>query len=204
MNHVFTEYPDSLATIIQEENPISIATDGIKSRLKSGGGWIITSTVGKIIVHEENPDLGSMKHMNSYRSEAYAVLSVFVFLSEYSKYFSLQFNNRCILYCDNKEIVKKVQKINTTIDHFEPYYKMSKHEAIIAIQRYLPQRINVIHLYSYQDKIKGKAKLTFPEKLNDLVDSIVNNYDRFPLNNYIPFTPLVVYFNNNYIPKNYQ
>ena len=89
--------------------------------------------MGEIIAHGSNPNLGSMENMHSHRSEAYAVLSVFVFLSEYSKYFSLQFNNSCTLYYDNKEIVKKVQKLNTTTDHFKPYYKMPKHEAIIAI-----------------------------------------------------------------------
>ena len=51
---------------------------------------------------------------------------------------------------------------------------MSEHEAIIAIQHYLPQRIQVIHLYSHQDKIKGKDKLPFPEKLNNLADNIAD------------------------------
>ena len=142
--------------------------------------------------------------MHSHRSEAYAVLSAFLFIAEYSKYFSLQFNNQCTLYCDNKEIVKKIKKLSTTTNHFQPYYKMSEHEAIIAIQHYLPSRINVIHLYSHQDKVKGKDKLTFPEKLNNLADSIADNYARSPINNHIPLTPLAVYFNHNYIPNNYQ
>ena len=162
-NHVFTEYPDSLATIIQEGTPISIATDGTKSILKSGGEWIITSLVGNMLVHGANPDLGNMENMYSYRSEVYAVLSVFLFISEYSKYFSLQFNNQCTLYCDNKKIVKKIQKISTTTNKFQPYYKMSEHETIIAIKYYLLRRINVIHLYSHQDKVKGK-KTYFPRK----------------------------------------
>ena len=145
-----------------------------------------------------------MENIHSRRSEVYAILSVFVFLSEYLKYFSLQFNNSCTLYCDDKEIVKNVQKLNTTLYHFEPYYKMSEHKAIIAIQHYLPQRINGIHLYSHQDEIKGKVKLTFSEKLNDLADSITDNYACSSLNSHTPFTPLGVYFNNGYIPNNYQ
>ena len=142
--------------------------------------------------------------MHSHRSEAYAVLSAFIFIAEYSKYFSLQFNNHCTLYCANKEIVKKIQKHSTTTNHFQPYYKMSKHEAIIAIQHYLPRRINVIHFYGHQDKIKGKDKLTFPEKLNNLADSIPDNSARSPINNHIPLTPFAVYLNHNYIPNNYQ
>ena len=105
-----------------------------------------------------------MEKMHSHRSEAYAVLSVFVFFSEYLKYFSDPFNNRYTLYCDNKEIVKKVQKLTKTNNKFRPYYKMSEHEAIIVIQHYLPQQIQVIHLYSHQGTIKGNDNLTFPKK----------------------------------------
>ena len=47
LKHIFLGYPDSLATCIQEGTPISIATDGTKSRKQSGGGWVITSSAGK-------------------------------------------------------------------------------------------------------------------------------------------------------------
>ena len=147
---------------------------------------------GKIVAHGENLDLGSMENIRSHRSEAYDVLSVFVFLSEYSNYFSLPFNNSCTLYCDNKEIVKKLQKLTQTNNKFKPYYKMSEHEVIIAIQHYLPQQIQVIHLYIHQDTIKGKDSITFPEKLNDLADNIADTYDRSPINNHILPTPLAV------------
>ena len=104
-----------------------------------------------------------MANMHSHRSEAYVILSILLLLSEYSKYFKLQFNNKCTLYCDNKEIVKKVQKTKKSATFFKPSYKMSEHEAIIAIQKYLPHQLILIHLYSHQDKIKGTDNLTFPE-----------------------------------------
>ena len=179
-------YPTNDPTVLQQ------LTNRTKSSLKSGGGCIITSLVGNMLAHGANPDLGSIENIHSHRYKSYAILSVFLFISEYSKYFSQRFNNQYTLYCDNKEIVKKIQKISTTTNHFQPYYKMSEHEAIIAIQHYLPRRINVIHLYSHQDKVKGKKKLIFPEKLSNLVDTIADNYARSPLNNHIPFTPLAV------------
>ena len=119
IQYVFTEYPDSLATIFQEDTPIIIATDGNKSNQKSGGEWVITSSKGKILAHAANLDLGSMANIHSRHSEEYAVLSVFVFLLEHSKYFSLQLNNKCTLYCDNKEIIQKIQKINATKNYFK-------------------------------------------------------------------------------------
>ena len=81
---------------------------------------------------------------------------------------------------------------------------MSEHEAIIAIQHYLPKRIRVIHIYSHQDAIKGNANLTFPEKLNDLADNIAGTYSKSPINHHIFMTPLTVYINKQYISNNYQ
>ena len=60
-----------------------------------------------------------------------------------------------------------------------------------------------IYIYSHQDAIKGKANLTFPEKLNDLADNIAGTYAKSPINNHIPMTPLAVYINKQYIPNNY-
>ena len=72
-------------------------------------------------------------------------------------------NSKCALYYDNKEIIKKVKKTKTTANYYKLSYKMSEHEAIIAIQKYLLRQLIVIHVYSHQDKIKGKNNLTFPE-----------------------------------------
>ena len=87
--------------------------------------------------------------MHSHRSEAYVILSVLLFLSEYAKYFRLPLNNKITIYCNNKEIVKKVKQLTKTNNTFKPYYKMSEHEAISAIQKYLPSNTQIIHLYSH-------------------------------------------------------
>ena len=90
-----------------------------------------------------------LENMHSHRSEAYAILSVLFFLSEYEKYFRLPLNNKIIIYCDNKEIVKNVKQLTKTNNKFKPYYKMSEHEAISAIQQYLQSNTQIIHLYSH-------------------------------------------------------
>ena len=64
---------------------------------------------------------------------------------------------------------------------------------------YFFARTNIVH----QDKIKGKDNLTFPEKLNDLADSVADKYAWSPINNHISFTPLAIYFDNLYLPNNY-
>ena len=70
---------------------------------------------------------------------------------------------------------------------------MSEHEAILAIQQFLPQNLNVIDIYRRQDKIKGKDNLTFPEWLNNLADSVADKYTNLPINNHVPFTPTAIY-----------
>ena len=82
LQHVFTDYPDSFATIIQQQSSLIIAIDRIKSRNKSGGGWIVTSAKGTLLVHGTNPDLESKFNMHFHRSEVYAMLSVLIFLTQ--------------------------------------------------------------------------------------------------------------------------
>ena len=81
--------------------------------------------------------------MHYYQSEAYTVLSVFLFLSEYSKFFKVQLINIPFIVT-TKKIVKKVKKKKTKTEYFKPSYKMSEHEVIIAIQNYLSTSIRIL------------------------------------------------------------
>ena len=81
---------------------------------------------------------------------------------------------------------------------------MSEHEVILAIEKYLPYNFFVIHLYSHQQKIKGRANLTFPERLIDLADKVADKYARSPINNHVASFPIAIYFDNLHIANNYQ
>ena len=48
---------------------------------------------------------------------------------------------------DGLKLKEEIQKLSNTKP--EEVYKMSEHEAIIAIQHYLPLKINVIYLYNH-------------------------------------------------------
>ena len=80
LRYVFTNYPDNLATTIQQRSPIILTTDGTKSSNKSGGGWIVSSDKGKILAHGANLDFVSQSNMHSHRLEAHIVLSILLFL----------------------------------------------------------------------------------------------------------------------------
>ena len=49
----------------------------------------------------------------------------------------------------------------------------------------------------------SKSQLSIPPKLNQLTDDVINNFTRIPVNIHIPFTPLAIYFNNQYIANKY-
>ena len=57
------------------KSELLIASDGSKTRTKSGGGWVIATKDGTIIIRGYNPDFGQLGKMHSYRSEGYASLT---------------------------------------------------------------------------------------------------------------------------------
>ena len=50
----------------------------------------------------------------------------------------------------------------------------------------------------------SKSQLSIPPKLNQLTDDVINNFTRIPVNIHILFTPLAIYFNNQYIANKYD
>ena len=111
LQHIYTRYSTCLLTSIQQIKKILIATDGSNSENKCGGSWVISSANGNLLAHGANPYFECIQNMYLHRSEAYAILRVLLFLHKYSKYFSLQINNKITIYCDNKEIVTKIDNI---------------------------------------------------------------------------------------------
>ena len=73
LRHAFSNYPDILATTIQQRSSIIIATDGAKSSHQSGGGWTASSCTCKILVHGANPALGSQSNMHSRTNQRHTL-----------------------------------------------------------------------------------------------------------------------------------
>ena len=49
----------------------------------------------------------------------------------------------------------------------------------------------------------SKSQLSIPPKLNQLTYDVIKKFTRIPLNIHILFTPLAIYFNNQYIANKY-
>ena len=98
----------------------------------------------------------------------------------------------------------KINKMKTKPKYFKSLYKMFEYKTILAIEQNIPCKISVIHLYSHQDEIKGRANHSFPEQLDDLEDKVGDKYSRSPINRRVLYSPIVIYFDNLCTFINYQ
>ena len=114
--------------------PLIIASDGSKSKKVSGGAWIITDMEGKTLTAGTNPVFGNITQMHSHRAELYGVLSVFTFLQESFNYFMIPVKSKIKYYCDNIEVVHKINMISNNRKYFDDQHKTTDHEAVIQLK----------------------------------------------------------------------
>ena len=99
------EYQCQISTpIFNEKNELMIASDRSKTRTKSGGGWVIATKDGTIIVRGSNPEFGQLGKIHSYRSEVYASLASQLFITTYAECFNIIIESKITSYCDNRPI----------------------------------------------------------------------------------------------------
>ena len=157
----YISYPNSLAMELDAKRTLLLVIDGTKNDTISRGGWLISTTTGKLTTHGGKPTFGDKDSMYSHRSEIYAALAIFIFLDEYCNYYQITNDSVNILYCDNEVVVKKLKVILKKWTYLNGY-RMSEHEAVLALIPILPKFLQVCHIKSRQDKIKGKYNLTLP------------------------------------------
>ena len=108
---------------------LRIAFDGSKSKSVSGGAWIIiVDMMGKTFISGTNSDFGHIIQIHSHRAEIYGVLSVLTFIQEYSKYCMLPFLSNVAYYCDNLEVVHKINTLANNPNSFNEQHKITDHE----------------------------------------------------------------------------
>ena len=121
---MYTIYSTCLLTVLRKSQPLLIATDGSKSDSKCSGSCVISTLNGKLLDHGANSDFSCMANMYPHWSEAHAILRVHLCLREYSKYSTFQIINKINIYCDNKEIVTKVDNIRSNTKYYDLNYNM--------------------------------------------------------------------------------
>ena len=65
---------------------------------------------------------------------------------------------------------------------------MFDHEVVLALIPILPTFLQVRHIKSRQDKVKGKDNLTLPEQVNSIADELADTYTTTPKQYHIQST----------------
>ena len=180
-----------------------IASDGSKSKSISGGAWIIADMLGKTFISGTNPDFGHIDQIHSHRAEIYGVLSVFIFIQKHSKYYILSFQSKGAYYCDNLEVINKINTLVNNPNSFNKQYITTDHDAVLQLKECLPTNITAFHVKGYQDKWKKWEYITIPERLNIQADELIGDNAKTPLNKHILHTSMANYVKGKYIPNNY-
>ena len=100
----------SLLQCLMAKSELLIASDESKTRTMSGGGWVIATKDGTIIIRGSNPDFGQLGKMHSYHSEVYASLASQLFINIYAEYFKVTIESKGTSYCDNKAYVERLKQ----------------------------------------------------------------------------------------------
>ena len=140
--------------MIQNREPIIIATDWSKSKKISGGSWIIADTKGSPIIERSNPDFGSIQQIHSHRVDFFGILTVFLFLDEYCRYYILANHSKVTYYRDNLGVVTKLRNIKRNPHYYDEYIRTTDHNVIKCLQLYIPSSIAIHHVSSHQNKRK--------------------------------------------------
>ena len=156
--------------------------------------------MGQTFISGTNPDSGDITQIHSYRAEIYGVLSVLTFIQEYSRYYMLPFLSDVAYYCNNLEVVHKV---NTLANNPNSSNEQHKTFAVLQLKLSLPPNIIAFHVKGHQDKWKKWENLTILERLNIQADVLIGDNAKAPLNKHILRTSIAIYVKGNYIPNNY-
>ena len=92
--------------------PILVTSDGGKIINTVSGSFVIANKKrGKLLAHNAHPLLGDVMTIHSHRSEIYAQVSLFIFIREYWIFYQVDYTNKTIVFCDDKDVVTKMNNI---------------------------------------------------------------------------------------------
>ena len=165
LKYTIIQKPILLQQTFEQQEEIIICSDGALKEKKSGGAFVIATKTEEILVTNKNPDTGHNYFQSSYRSEAQACYSTFLFIFFYCKYHNIQAPS-IMYYCDNKGLITRLNNPHKQIA------SMKECELIQLSQNICKPGQVYKHVYAHQD-LKLKA-LSTPEYINTIADLIAS------------------------------
>ena len=99
----------------------------------------------------------------------------------------LPFKSTIEYYCDNIEVVHKINTLSNNLNSFNEQYKTTDYDAILQLKECLPKNVIAFHVKGHQG-----------ERLNIQADELIGNNAKIPINNHIINTSMEIYINGNY------
>ena len=115
----------------------------------------------------------------------------------------LTFKSKVEYYCDNIEVVHKINTLSNNHNSFNKQHETTHHDASLQLKECLPKNVIAFHVKGHQDKRKKWELFTIPERLNIQADELIGNNAKVPINNHIINTSMEIYMNGTYTPNNY-
>ena len=194
----------SLLQYLINKSELLITSDGSKTRLKSGGGWVIANKDETIIVRGFNPDFDQIETMNSYRSEVYASLASQLFLKTYAEYFHILIKSKITSYCDNNAYVERLTNFISDPYLTKILFKKTEQEAYRIILQLQTPKFQILHVRGHQDDEKTFDEFEIPIKLNIEADIVVTTKATTPINTHLLSVPFAIYIHDRYIPYKFE
>ena len=173
-----------------KSQPVTLCTDGSVYSTTSGGGWVLATNDGTILVTVWNSDTAHYSYQNSYRSEAQAKLAGHIFLHETCKFFDIpQVPVRSI--CDNSGLVikicsnKSVKDRDTASDIFKEIMNLHYNTK------------TYVHVKGHQDT--QTTALSNDAYLNMVAGYIARHNTSLPVQLHPP-NMLAIFMHDNYMP----
>ncbi len=113
LKYTIIQKPILLQQTFEQQEEIIIYSDGALKETKSGGAFVIATTE-EILVTNKNPDTWHNYFQSSYRSEAQACYSAFIFIFFYCKFHNVQAPS-IIYYCNSKGLTTRLNNSHTKI-----------------------------------------------------------------------------------------
>ena len=206
LHHInsFTEIFDLLSG--PSSSPIAVCDGSVLSSQGTFGWVLATSTPQRILLQCNGPAYGS--NMDSYRAEAYGLLSITTFIHLLETYFKRSLQSTTI-WCDNLSVVKTVNRlISTSRPEFPNETLRPSWDILQAIRKNfkLHPHLTLLHVKGHQDDLSDQNDLPFPAQLNVQADLLATEFqqatahvtDQGPM---IPGTGCHLLIENQFIPS---
>ena len=115
----------------------------------------------------------------------------------------LTFKSNIDYYCDNIEVVHKINTLSNNHNSFNKQQKTTDHDTVLQLKKCLPKNVIACHVKGQQNKRKKWKLLTIPERLNIHTDELIGNNAKVPINSHIINTSMAIHINGDYTPNNY-